>query len=152
MRPADDPALTGAQIPFDISVMSVAIRCRHQDIDIVADHFSAVVPEQPLRCRTERMDLPSCVDDDDSIGDSVEDRAQPQLTLAPRQFGGLSIGDVADDPNKDGFPAVARLADGQVHRKHRPVFLPADNLAPNPNDPFAAGAQVFGQVGIMLAR
>jgi len=102
----------------------------------MADHLRTVIPEEPLRRRAERLYYPLPVDDDDRIGDGVEDRAQPQLTLALRQFGSLAGGNVADDTDKDRIAAVTRLADGELHRKYRPVLAPADDLAADPNDFF----------------
>ena len=70
----------------------------------MADQLGAVVPEEVLRRRAEGLDCRLLVDDDNRIGDGIEDRAQPQLTLAPRQFGGLAIGDVRMIPTKIGLP------------------------------------------------
>jgi len=77
-------------------------------------------------------------------GDAARSRAA--------QLGGLAIGDVADDPNKDRLIAVAGLADGKIHREHRPVLAPPHDLAADPYDPFLAGAQIVCEIGVMLAR
>jgi hypothetical protein len=97
------------------------------------------------------LDRPLRVDDDDRIGDGVEDRAQPQLTLTQRQLGGLAVGDVADDTDKDRITGITRLADRKIHRKHRPVFSPADDLPADPDDLFLAGAQIICEISIVLA-
>ena len=63
------------------------------------------------------MDEASLVDDNHCVGNGVEDRAQPQLTLALRQLGGFAVGDVPDDPDKDGFTTIARLTKGEDFAK-----------------------------------
>ena len=55
-------------------------------------------------------------------------------------------------PTKIGFAAVARLADGEIHRKYRPVLAPADDLAADAYDLLLAGAQIVREIRVMLAR
>src|SRR5207248_641094 len=148
---ADDSTLTGAPVALEIAVMRLTIGCRHQHIDIAADHLRTGVAEQPYRRRAEGLNNALRIDDDDRIGDGIEDRAQPQLALALRQLGGFTIGYVADDPDKDQLITVARLADREVHRKHRAVFPAANDLAADTDDLLTTGAQVIREISIVLA-
>ena len=52
-------------------------------------------------------------------------------------------------PTKIGLPP-SRLADGEIHRKYRPVLAPPDDLAADPYDLSLAGAQIIREIGIML--
>ena len=93
--------LAGTKIAIEVPVMRFAVRCRHQDFDIAADHLGALKAEQPLRRRAEGLDHPLRIGDDNRIGDRVEDRAQPQLAFAPGELGCLAVGDITDDADKN---------------------------------------------------
>ena len=45
-----------------------------------------------------------------------------------------------------------RLSDGEIHRKHRPILAPPDDLAADPHDLLAAGAQIIREIRVMLPR
>ena len=47
---------------------------------------------------------------------------------------GSPIGDVAEDPGEGTTAAQVDLADGQVEGKRRPIFPPADDFTPDPDD------------------
>ena len=73
---ADDPPLAGAQIAVEVAVMIVAVRLRHQHLDILAHDLRRPIAEQPLRRGAERLHAAALVDDDHGLRDGVEDRLQ----------------------------------------------------------------------------
>ena len=76
---ADDSPLIGALVAFDIGVVALAIRRRHQHLDVLADDVRGLQPEQAFGRRTEGLHDAVLVDDDHGVGYAVENRLQMGL-------------------------------------------------------------------------
>src|SRR5579863_8785426 len=45
---ADDPPLAGELVALQVAVMSLAVRLRHQNLDVLSHSFLGAIAEQPL--------------------------------------------------------------------------------------------------------
>ncbi len=99
---ADDPALTRHEVAGHVGVVLAAVRFRHQQADVPADHLVRAVAELAHGGRAERFDLRLLVDDDHRIGHRVEDRAQVGLAR-PQLLVGLLL--LVDAENHAAVPA-----------------------------------------------
>src|SRR3974390_1768360 len=52
---ADDAPLAGCLVAIEIGVVTFAIWRRHQNLDVLAEHFGGVITEQTLGCRAEGL-------------------------------------------------------------------------------------------------
>src|SRR5215469_9618251 len=77
---ANDAPLTGAQVTRDVAVMILAVRRRHQHLDVLPQHIGRGIAEQPFRRRAERLDQSELVDHHHSVGNAVENRLQVRGT------------------------------------------------------------------------
>ena len=64
---ADDLASAGAVIIVEIAIVLVAIRRRHQHLDVLADDLARPIAEQRLAGRIEHQDTPRGVDQDHAV-------------------------------------------------------------------------------------
>src|SRR5262249_18354943 len=94
---ADDPSLSRSQISPKIAVMLVTVRVRHQHIDVAADDLTLGIAELPLGGLAERPDQPLLIDDDNRVGDRLDDRAQMRLASPQLSFGAARLTDVTGD-------------------------------------------------------
>ena len=69
--------VTSRPIPFQITVVSLVVRRRHEDADVPTEHFVLVIAEEILRTSVEGFDVPLGVDDNDPVDGHVEDGVEP---------------------------------------------------------------------------
>src|SRR5205807_5974838 len=84
---ADDSGPTGAEIIPQVTIVLVAIRRWHEDLDVFANDLLRLVSENLFRRRVERLDDAALVDGDDSFDRRFEDGAQALFAVAQGGFG-----------------------------------------------------------------
>src|SRR5919106_4956996 len=83
---ADDSLFMGGQVASDIPVVLIAVRLRHQHIDVPAEDLLLAVTEQPLSRAIERFDSSALVDDDDSVDSRLDDGTVPRFAGSKSRF------------------------------------------------------------------
>ena len=74
---ADDLFLPGGQVAGKITVVFLSIGRRHEDLDVLTDHFLRGITEQPLGGGVDRLDEAPLVDADDAIDRSFQQGVHP---------------------------------------------------------------------------
>ncbi len=73
---ADDPPLSGAEIPFEIAIVVLAIWRRHYHLDVLAHDLAGRIAEQSFGRGAEGLHHPAFVDDDHRVGHRGENGFQ----------------------------------------------------------------------------
>src|SRR5690606_4334426 len=75
----NDTAFAGCEITAEITVVTFAVRGRHQDFHIPADDFLGFITEKSLRRAAKGLNDTACVDDDHPVRDGVENGSEMRL-------------------------------------------------------------------------
>ena len=76
---ADDLPLAGAQVMLDIAVVLRAVRLRHQQADVLAEHVGFAIAEHALGRGVEGLDAAGRIDHDDAVDGGVDDGAPARV-------------------------------------------------------------------------
>ena len=77
-----NPRIPLTEIPFQVTIMFLAVRRRHQRGYVLADGLLVGVAEQPLRSGIERLDASLSVNDDDGVHGGLDDGSPSHLVRA----------------------------------------------------------------------
>ena len=94
-RASDDAAAAGAQIAFDVPLVSVGHIARQQHGEGLADHLVRRAGEYRFGRPVELTHDAIAVDRDDAVGGRVDDRAQASFLRGDLQLGLLAFGQCA---------------------------------------------------------
>ena len=104
---ADDPLLAGPQVAGEVAVVVLAMRGRHEHLDVVPDHLSGGVAEQLFRRGAERLNDAAFVNRDDRIGSGFEDGTQPCLALLHQGLRPFHLGQIpVQSQHRNGIAGV----------------------------------------------
>jgi hypothetical protein len=71
---ADDAPLAGGPVAIEIAVVTFAIGRRHQNLDVLAEHFGRAVAEQALGRDAEGLHDAALIDHDHGVRNGVENK------------------------------------------------------------------------------
>src|SRR5262245_28151936 len=98
------------EIPREIGVVLLAVRRRHQHVDVVAEDVGLCVPEQPLGGRIEPLDAAVFVDHDDAVDRGVDDCPPSRLARLESLVEPRTLRQIAQQAGKLAFTADTHLA------------------------------------------
>jgi len=125
-----DMPLTGGRIAFDIAILISGVRGRHQAVDIAADEFGGCGSEHPLRRRADGLNEPPVIDDDEAVGDGIENGEQQRFATLELVPGSVDLAEACGDlGGADDFPSVVPHGrDRDRHRDGAAIFRKALGL------------------------
>src|SRR6267142_420205 len=94
---ADDLALARALVVFQIAVVLLVERFRHQHLDVVTHDLILPIAEHLLASRVEHPDNPMRVDQDDAVDGRVDDSLELLGTFLERLLELILFGNVTND-------------------------------------------------------
>src|SRR6188508_3553306 len=140
---ADDAPLARTVIAFEITVMALPIRRRHQYLDVAADDFVGLVAEQALCRRAKGVHGPGFVDDDHRVRYGFQNGCEMRFTRKQTLLGQLKVGNVVVD---DGDNGLFRVTPQRPFGRDR-AALPVAAIVDNFTGPFTAICQLLLDVG-----
>ena len=119
LRDADGLRSAVSRKPATEPLVLVPVGWRHQHPDVLTDHLSASVAEDPLGGRVEREDGAAFVRRDDAVHGGLDAGPRHGLALAQRVLGTLALGDVLHGQKDQVRPVAAARQDARV-QQHDP--------------------------------
>ena len=87
---SDDLFDAGPEVGGKVAVVSLPVGRGHQHLDVLPERLILAVAEQPLGARREQLDRAAFVDDDNAVGNGVEDAAKLRFAIAGSHIAGRS--------------------------------------------------------------
>ncbi len=79
---ADDLWHMAGTVVAQVAIMGLAVRARHQHLDVLSDHFGGVVAKNPLSGRIDGLDNAEFINGQNAIHDGVQNTFNPVATIA----------------------------------------------------------------------
>ena len=146
----DDLGPSSGQVSRQVGVVLLAIRGRHQHVDVVAEDLVRGIAEEAFGRRVEGLDASMGVDDQDGVDGRIDDRPPTRFAGAELALEPCPARQVVQHARELALAADVHLANRQVDGEERAIAAAAGHLATDANDLGVAGVEVALEIAIVL--